>query len=133
MRLRYGHQRQVNRGCPLHAGHPRFTCRGCPSRCPRIFQSICYCYHTGIFCWTPAIYLSLVSVSQSHRNICISLSLAKSTHAIFSDNGGDSIQLSKYQSKLKKMRSGATPLTLLTKMLKSSESYLWGSFCKDNF
>ena len=55
-------------------GHPRFTGRWCPSRCPRIFSQSVIVYILVLFVWTPAIYLSLVSQSQSRQNISISIS-----------------------------------------------------------
>ena len=73
-RLRFGHQRPVNRGCPTLIGHPRFTGRWCPSRCPRIFSQSVIVYILVFFVWTPAIYWSLVSQSQSRQNISISIS-----------------------------------------------------------
>ena len=54
-RLRFGHQRPVNRGCPTTIGHPRFTGRWCPSRCPRIFSQSVIVYILVFFVWTPAI------------------------------------------------------------------------------
>ena len=60
-------------------GHPRFTGRWCPSRCPRIFSQSVIVYILVLFVWTPAIYWSLVSQSQSRQNISISIRL-KSTH-----------------------------------------------------
>ena len=55
-------------------GHPRFTGRWCPSRCPRIFSQSVIVYILVLFVWTPAIYWSLVSQSQSRQNISISIS-----------------------------------------------------------
>ena len=74
-RLRFGHQRPVNRGCPTIIGHPRFTGRWCPSRCPRIFSQSVIVYILVFFVWTPAIYWSLVSkpVSQDIQSICYCL------------------------------------------------------------
>ena len=55
-------------------GRPRFTGRWCPSRCPRIFSQSVIVYILVFFVWTPAIYWSLVSQSQSRQNISISIS-----------------------------------------------------------
>ena len=51
-RLRFGHQRPVNRRCPARLGHQRPVNRGCPRVSKPVsqdIQSICYCLHTGIF------------------------------------------------------------------------------------
>ena len=58
-------------------GHPRFTGRWCPSRCPRIFSQSVIVYILVFFIWTPAIYWSLLSQSQSRQNISISISALK--------------------------------------------------------
>ena len=51
-RLRFGHQRPLNRRCPAWLGHQRPVNRGCPRVSKPVsqdIQSICYCLHTGIF------------------------------------------------------------------------------------
>ena len=51
-RLRFGHQRPLNRRCPDELGHQRPVNRGCPwvsKPVSQDIQSICYCLHTGIF------------------------------------------------------------------------------------
>ena len=51
-RLRFGHQRPLNRRCPARLGHQRPVNRGCPRVSKPVsqdIQSICYCLHTGIF------------------------------------------------------------------------------------
>ena len=51
-RLRFGHQRPLNRRCPNELGHQRPLNRGCPQVSKPVsqdIQSICYCLHTGIF------------------------------------------------------------------------------------
>ena len=51
-RLRFGHQRPLNRRCPDELGHQRPVNRGCPRVSKPVsqdIQSICYCLHTGIF------------------------------------------------------------------------------------
>ena len=51
-RLRFGHQRPLNRRCPDELGHQRPVNRGCPRVSMPVsqdIQSICYCLHTGIF------------------------------------------------------------------------------------
>ena len=51
-RLRFGHQRPLNRRCPARLGHQRPVNRGCPwvsKPVSQDIQSICYCLHTGIF------------------------------------------------------------------------------------
>ena len=51
-RLRFGHQRPLNRRCPDDLGHQRPVNRGCPQVSKPVsqdIQSICYCLHTGIF------------------------------------------------------------------------------------
>ena len=51
-RLRFGHQRPLNRWCPARLGHQRPVNRGCPRVSKPVsqdIQSICYCLHTGIF------------------------------------------------------------------------------------
>ena len=63
-------------------GHPRFTGRWCPSRCPRIFSQSVIVYILVLFVWTPAIYWSLVSQSQSRQNISISISSSQDPHCI---------------------------------------------------
>ena len=51
-RLRFGHQRPLNRWCPAQLGHQRPVNRGCPQVSKPVsqdIQSICYCLHPGIF------------------------------------------------------------------------------------
>ena len=51
-RLRFGHQRPLNRRCPARLGHQRPVNHGCPRVSKPVsqdIQSICYCLHTGIF------------------------------------------------------------------------------------
>ena len=51
-RLRFGHQRPLNRRCPARLGHQRPVNRGClrvSKPVSQDIQSICYCLHTGIF------------------------------------------------------------------------------------
>ena len=51
-RLRFGHQRPLNRRCPHRLGHQRPVNRGCPRVSKPVsqdIQSICYCLHPGIF------------------------------------------------------------------------------------
>ena len=83
-RLRFGHQRPLNRRCPDELGHQRPVNRGCPRVSKPVsqdIQSICYCLHTGIFSsghlrfsgrWCPNLNLAKISLS---------LSRLKSTHA----------------------------------------------------
>ena len=81
-RLRFGHQRPLNRRCPdekyQDVNNNRLTeYPGTPAWTPATSKSrVSNCR------WTPAIYWSLVSESQSRQNISISISSSQDPHNI---------------------------------------------------
>ena len=48
-RLRFGHQRPVNHGCPIGVRTPAIYCSLVSKPVTQDIQSICYCLHPGIF------------------------------------------------------------------------------------
>ena len=84
-RLRFGHQRPLNRRCPDELGHQRPVNRGCPRVSKPVsqdIQSICYCLHTGIFRLdTCDLVVAGVQISISPKYLYLYLALKVLTFA----------------------------------------------------
>ena len=97
-RLRFGHQRPLNRRCPDDLGHQRPVNRGCPRVSKLVsklvsqdIQSICYCLHTGIFRLdTCDLVVAGVRISISPKYLYLYLALKVLT--IFSRRAGFEIK-----------------------------------------
>ena len=87
-RLRFGHQRPLNRRCPDELGHQRPVNRGCPRVSKPVsqdIQSICYCLHTGIFRLdTCDLVVAGVRISISPKYLYLYLALKVLT--VFGEN-----------------------------------------------
>ena len=86
-RLRFGHQRPLNRRCPDELGHQRPVNRGCPwvsKPVSQDIQSICYCLHTGIFCLdTCDLVVAGVRISISPKYLYLYLALKVLTGGVW--------------------------------------------------
>ena len=84
-RLRFGHQRPLNRRCPDELGHQRPVNRGCPRVSKPVsqdIQSICYCLHTGIFRLdTCDLVVAGVRISISPKYLYLYLALKVLTYS----------------------------------------------------
>ena len=79
-RLRLGHQRPVNRGCPIGVRTPAIYCSLVSKPVSQDIQSICYCLHTGTFRLdTRDLLVAGVPISISSKYLYLYLELSGST------------------------------------------------------
>ena len=89
-RLRFGHQRPLNRRCPHRLGHQRPVNRGCPRVSKPVsqdIQSICYCLHTGIFRLDTCDLVVAgvrISISPKYLYLYLALKVLTATRGFFS-------------------------------------------------
>ena len=100
-RLRFGHQRPLNRRCPHWLGHQRPVNRGCPRVSKPVsqdIQSICYCLHTGIFRLdTCDLVVAGVRISISPKYLYLYLALKILTHVDVEDILFAAIAIQQYE------------------------------------